>query len=445
MPKYWEWVEKLDNGTSLIERFGKLVLAVLIVVGGAGFAIWAFLGDLAPPYIGLIGFAALVLTLWLFVGIRALFRHKPIKLEPDEAVVVDGFAFYPDRAWLNKGRGGIQDEIQSAEKVWVAWSTAAVAESTGGILDNPRLAQLLLIDPGSQYINFHAKPFRTPKREIRDRINQALRDAHESNNRPPRTTSQSPIAIKTYNGPITDTLVIGNPHFKDIPGKEAETWIRVETSAPYEQQQERPSFVISKSSHPRLYEAMFRHYLDMWDDAFPYPNPQLTLDTLDSQSLSPATNVEAIGELRSNIQQWSFTSGWRIGERIGTQLDPHALLHMEVIVSISPTQLVNIIIYVDKPEGIEIASQIDLTDEQKAIINGLPKAEKTEWFRSAQLEVNRLVLFYRGLEPPVSSIVVSDILPLPTSEFEFLSRVRLVLSGVNILSLRILQAEGRNF
>lgn len=200
-----------------------------------------------------------------------------------------GFEFYPDRDALNQRRGSIRQEFQSTEEVWVAWSSGAVVENEGGILDDPKLRKLLLIDPDSEYLDYHAGPFGVAKDRIQQQINWALDQAHKSNDKQPRKASQSPIKIKTYSGPMTDTLVIGNPHWAETTGKEADTWIRLETSVPYKFQAKRPSFLITKEREPGLYMALYQHYLDMWNDenlSSSYPKPltkQSVPDTPNSQ------------------------------------------------------------------------------------------------------------------------------------------------------------------
>jgi hypothetical protein len=206
------------------------VVATLVSIGGIFLNIWLDKFNLPQPLVAalwIIPFASAALIAWWGRWKAAYTAFSNPKL------ALPGIEFYRNRNALNKGRGGIGDELLTTPAAWAIWPAGHHVANLS-TEQRKRLRKMLLGSPvtdegTARYA--HGAEAGTPQHVsevIRYATTLGMRDS---------------VDVRWHHERMT-SVVVGNP---DNPN---DGWVRVELCLPHLPSTERPSLVISGKIYP---------------------------------------------------------------------------------------------------------------------------------------------------------------------------------------------------
>lgn len=172
--------------------------------------------------------------------------------------------FYPSRQALITKRGTMFQELDTdkAQKVWVAWwtGTSASTHRLYAIQRNPPINRMILLNPGGDYINSHARIEDRKVSEIQADIIHTIGLFHDKG-----------VDIRFFEGYIESMIIVDPINSNDDDKFSDKSWIRIEPCEPYKDTVNACNYVIYKNKNLQLFNALLSSYEFLWGKSVNQP------------------------------------------------------------------------------------------------------------------------------------------------------------------------------
>jgi hypothetical protein len=155
---------------------------------------------------------------------------------------------FENQTVLNKERGGLVSELAKCRRAWVIWQAGGTARNIPRESMEGHIERMVLLDPSgdlSQYVRSY------------DAGNES--NVIESIKLLTHQARVAGVEVKHHKAPNFSVVI--NDHISDS------AWARIEILLPMASSIRRPSVLITKKAHPKLFSALLESYEGVWKEA----------------------------------------------------------------------------------------------------------------------------------------------------------------------------------